>query len=84
MQPDPAHPVQAGLFNGEALVLWRLCRSTRRIHCFVAEWPGAYWLAVECAGGALLASDTLATIDAVLARSEAARLEWIGKGWTEE
>ena len=84
MQPEPIRPATVGLFNGEALTLWRLRRGATRISCFVAEWPGAYWLAVECAGGELLSSDTLATIDDVLARSDEDRSARLRAGWTED
>ncbi len=82
--PDPVRPHTVGLFNGEAVVLWRMRHRTGRIQCFVAEWPGAFWLGVECAGGTLLSSETLPSIDAVLARSEAARSVWAREGWIEE
>ncbi len=84
MQPEPTRPAAVGLFKGEALTLWRLRRDTTRIACFVAEWPGAFWLAVECAGGELLSSETLPSLDAVLARSDEARSAWIRQGWNEE
>jgi hypothetical protein len=84
VQPEPVRPDAAGLFNGEALTLWRLRRETTRISCFVAEWPGAFWFAVECAGGELLSSDTLPTIEAVLARSDEHRSALLREGWTEE
>lgn len=84
MQPQPPRPAPAGLFGGEALTLWRLRRGTARISCFVAEWPGAFWLAVECGGGALLFSETLPTLEAVLARSEENRSAWVREGWSEE
>ena len=84
VKPEPSRPVAAGLFNGEALTLWRLRRGATRISCFVAEWPGAFWLAVECAGGELLSSDTLATIDDVLARSDEDRSARLRDGWTED
>jgi hypothetical protein len=84
VQPEPIRPASVGLFNGEALTLWRLRRATARISCFVAEWPGAYWLAVECAGGELLSSETLPSVEAVLARSDEVRSTWLRQGWTEE
>jgi hypothetical protein len=84
VQPDPVRPLTVGLFNGEALTLWRLRHDAARICCFVAEWPGSYWLAVECAGGELLSSETLPTLEAVLARSDETRCAWICKGWIEE
>jgi hypothetical protein len=84
VQPERTRPAPAGLFNGEALTLWRLRRDTTRIACFVAEWPGAFWLAVECAGGELLSSETLPSLEAVLARSDEARSAWVRQGWIEE
>ncbi len=84
MKPQPSRPAAVGLFNGEALTLWRLRRGATRISCFVAEWPGAFWLAVECAGGELLSSDTLATIDDVLARSDEDRMARLRDGWRED
>ena len=84
MQPDPASPAPVGLFNGEAVVLWRLRRDAGRVRCFAAEWPAAFWLGVECAGGELLASETVPSLEAVLAGSEAARATWLRQGWTEE
>jgi hypothetical protein len=84
VQPEPTRPASVGLFHGEALTLWRLRRDTTRIACFVAEWPGAFWLAVECAGGELLSSETLPSLDAVLARSDEARSAWVRQGWNEE
>jgi hypothetical protein len=84
VQPEHTPPASIGLFNGEALTLWRLRHDTTRISCFVAEWPGAFWLAVECAGGELLSSETLPSIEAVLAKADEARSAWIRRGWTEE
>jgi hypothetical protein len=84
VQPEQARPASVGLFNGEALTLWRVRRGTSRISCFVAEWPGAYWLAVECAGGELLASETVPSLEAVLALSGEARAAWLRQGWIEE
>jgi len=84
VQPEPTRPASVGLFNGEALTLWRLRRGTTRISCFVAEWPGAFWIAVECAGGELLSSETLSSVEAVLARSEEVRSGWLRQGWAEE
>lgn len=84
MQPERTRAASVGLFNGEALPLWHLRRDTTRIACFVAEWPGAFWLAVECAGGELLSSETLPSLEAVLARSDEARSAWVRQGWIEE
>lgn len=84
VQPEPTRPEPVGLFNGEALTLWRLRRDGIRIACFVAEWPGAFWLAVECTGGELLSSETLPSLEAVLARSGEVRSSWLRQGWVEE
>jgi hypothetical protein len=84
VQPERTRAASVGLSKGEALTLWRLRRDTTRIACFVAEWPGAFWLAVECAGGELLSSETLPSLDAVLARSDEARSAWVRQGWNEE
>ncbi|MGE5199589.1 MAG: hypothetical protein ACM3H9_08100 [Rhodospirillaceae bacterium] len=84
MQPESTPPRPVGLFNGEAVTLWRLRHDGTRISCFVAEWPGSFWLAVECTGGELLSSETLPSLEAVLARSEEARASWIREGWVEE
>ena len=84
MQPEPTRPAAVGLFKGEALTLWRLRRDTTRVACFVAEWPGAFWLAVECAGGELLSSETLSSLEEVMTRSDQTRSAWILEGWTEE
>jgi hypothetical protein len=84
MQPYPIRPGTPGPFSGEALTLWRLRRDSAWIRCFVAEWPGAFWLAVECAGGELLTSETLPAIDVVLARSADVRAMLLREGWLEE
>jgi hypothetical protein len=84
VQPEQARPAPVGLFNGEPLTLWRLRRGKTWISCFVAEWPGALWLAVECAGGELLSSETLPSVEAVLARADEARSAWLRQGWSEE
>ena len=84
MQPEPTRPASVGLFNGEALTLWRLRRGATRVSCFVAEWPGAFWIAVECAGGELLSSETLPSIEAVLARSDQDRSALVREGWIED
>ena len=84
VQPEPTRPASVGLFNGEALTLWRLRRGATRVSCFVAEWPGAFWIAVECAGGELLSSETLPSIEAVLARSDHNRSALVREGWIED
>jgi hypothetical protein len=84
VQPEPIRPAPAGLFNGETLTLWRLRRGRTRVACFVAEWPGAFWLAVECPGGELLSSETLPSIEIVMTRSDEARSAWLRQGWMEE
>ena len=84
VQPDPASPAPVGLFNGEAVVLWRLRRDAGWVRCFVAEWPAAFWLGVECAGGELLASETLPTIEAVISHSADLRAALLREGWRED
>jgi hypothetical protein len=77
-------PRQTGLFQGEALVLWRLRRASGRLRCFVAEWPSGFWFAVECPGGELVVSETLTTIDAVIARAAEVKAPLLAEGWQEE
>jgi hypothetical protein len=84
VQPDAAAPTSVGLFNGEAVTLWRLRRDAAWVRCFVAEWPAAFWLGVECAGGELLVSETLPTIEAVLSQSVGVRSALLREGWREE
>jgi len=51
---------------------------------FVAEWPAGFWLRVECAGGELVVSVTLPTIDAVVARAGDVKAPLLNEGWLEE
>jgi hypothetical protein len=81
---DWPRPQQTGLFQGEALVLWRLRHASGHLRCFVAEWPTGFWLAVECPGGELVVSETLATIDAVIVRAAEVKAPLLAKGWQEE
>jgi hypothetical protein len=73
----------AGLFRGEAVVLWRLERPGGNLHCFVVEWPGAFWLGVECARGELRVSQTLPSLEAVVDHAEALRATLFAEGWHE-
>jgi len=77
-------PAPAGAFNGEAVTLWHLRHETGKLRCFVAEWPTGFWLAVECAGGELLVSETLPTIDAVITRATDVKAPLLNEGWLEE
>jgi hypothetical protein len=79
----PRPPV-AGPFNGEALTLWRLRHDSGNLRCFVAEWPSVFWLGVECAGGELVVSETLPTMDAVVARAADVKAPLLIEGWLEE
>ena len=81
---DWPRPHETGLFQGEALVLWRVKRESGHLRCFVAEWPAGFWLAVECPGGELVVSETLATIDAVVARAAEIKAPLLAEGWREE
>jgi hypothetical protein len=81
---DWPHARQNGLFQGEALVLWRLRRPSGHLRCFVAEWPSGFWFAVECPGGELVVSETLPGIDAVIARAAEVKAPLLAEGWQEE
>lgn len=77
-------PAAAGPFSGEALVLWRLRHESGNLRCFAAEWPIGFWLGVECAGGELIVSETLPTLDAVVARAADVKARLRDEGWLEE
>jgi hypothetical protein len=81
---DWPRPRQTGLFQGEALVLWRLRHASGHLRCFVAEWPSGFWFAVECPGGELVVSETLAAIDAVITRAAEVKATLLTEGWQEE
>jgi hypothetical protein len=81
---DWPRPQETGLFQGEALVLWRLRHPSGYLRCFVAEWPSGFWLGVECPGGELVVSETLATIEAVIARAAEIKAPLVTGGWREE
>jgi hypothetical protein len=81
---DWPRPRQTGLFQGEALILWRLRHTSRHLRCFVAEWPTGFWFAVECPGGELVVSETLSGIDAVIARAAEVKAPLLAEGWQEE
>jgi hypothetical protein len=72
------------MFGGEALTLWRLRRPAGNLRCFVVEWPGTYWLGVECAGGELLVSETLTGLTTVMARADQIKRPLLEEGWVEE
>ena len=76
-------PLTAGLFRGEAVTLWRLRLDDRTLHCFVSEWPGAYWLGVECSGHELVASETLPDIAAVVAHAAELHRSYLSEGWLD-
>ena len=65
----------------EAVTLWRL--QPGGLHCFVVEWPNAFWLGVEC-GAELTISETLPDIGAVLQRANAVKSTLLGQGWVED
>ncbi|MEK6629743.1 MAG: hypothetical protein AABY89_03290 [Acidobacteriota bacterium] len=76
-------PLAAGLFRGEAVTLWRLRLDDRPLHCFVSEWPGVYWLGVECSGHALVASQTLPDIAAVVTHAAELHRSYLSEGWLD-
>jgi hypothetical protein len=84
VRSDWPRPESTGLFNGEALVLWRLRRESGCLRCFVAEWQTGFWLGVDCPGGALVVSETLRTIDDVVTRAADIRTPLVQEGWREE
>jgi hypothetical protein len=77
-------PTTADPFCGEAVVLWRLRNASGNLRCFAAGWPRGFWLGVECAGGGLVLSETLSTIDAVMARAAEVKAPLLEEGWLEE
>jgi len=81
---DWPRPQQTGLFQGEALVLWRLRRPSGQLRCFVAEWPTGFWFAVECPGRELILSETLAAIDEVIVRAADVKASLLAEGWQED
>ncbi len=75
---------RAAMFGGEALTLWRLRCPQGHLRCFVVEWAEAYWLGIECAGGDLLVSETVAGITRVVSRAEQLKEPLLAEGWVEE
>ena len=65
-------------------MLWRLRNASGNRRCFAAVWPRGFWLGVECAGGGLVLSETLSTIDAVIARAAEVKAPLLIEGWLEE
>ena len=84
MPSEWPRPALAGPFNGEAVTLWRLRQESGNLRCFVAEWPAGFWIGVECAGGELIVSETLPTIDEVVARAGDVKAPLLNEGWLEE
>ena len=48
---------QLAHLRGEAVTLWRLERAKDKLHCFIVEPPGGFWLGVE-RGADLVFSET--------------------------
>jgi len=65
--------------RGAAVTLWRLERVKGRLHCFIVEPPGGYWLGVE--RGTDL--ETHAELDPALMRAESLESPLIVAGWIE-
>lgn len=80
----PRPDLSASVLGGEAVTLWRLRHASGQLHCFVAEWPDSYWLAVECAGGELVISETVPEIGALVRRADAIRNPLLAEGWSED
>jgi hypothetical protein len=68
--------------RGEAITLWRLKRAKDKLHCFIVEPPGGYWLAVE-RGADLIYSETHRELDPALMRADRLKSPLIVAGWTE-
>lgn len=68
--------------RGEAVTLWRLERAQDRLHCFIVEPPGGFWLGVE-RGPDLVFSETHSELDPALMRAEGLKSPLIVAGWTE-
>jgi hypothetical protein len=68
--------------RGEAVTLWRLERAKDKLHCFIVEPPGGYWLAVE-RGADLVFSETHRELDPALMRAESLKSPLIIAGCTE-
>ncbi len=68
--------------RGEAITLWRLERAKDKLHCFIVEPPGGYWLAVE-RGADLVFSETHRELDPALMRADGLKSPLIVAGWVE-
>jgi hypothetical protein len=73
---------QLAHLRGEAVTLWRLERAKDKLHCFIVEPPGGYWLGVE-RGADLVFSETHRELDPALMRAESLKSPLIVAGWTE-
>jgi hypothetical protein len=67
---------------GEAVTLWRLKRAKDKLHCFIVEPPGGYWLGVE-RGADLIFSETHSELDPALMRAESLKSPLLVAGWIE-
>jgi hypothetical protein len=68
--------------RGEAITLWRLERAKDKLHCFIVEPPGGFWLAVE-RGADLIFSETHRELDPALMRADGLKSPLIVAGWVE-
>ena len=73
---------QLARLRGEAVTLWRLERAKDKLHCFIVEPPGGFWLGVE-RGPDLVFSETHTELDPALVRAESLKSPLIVAGWTE-
>ena len=73
---------QLARLRGEAVTLWRLERAKDKLHCFVVEPPGGFWLGVE-RGPDLMFSETHTELEPALMRADSLKSPLIVAGWTE-
>ena len=73
---------QLAHLRGEALTLWRLERAQDKLHCFIVEAPGGFWLGVE-RGADLVYSETHSELEPALMRADSLKSPLIVAGWTE-
>ena len=73
---------QLARLRGEAVTLWRLERAKDKLHCFVVEPPGGFWLGVE-RGPDLVFSETHTELEPALMRADSLKSPLIVAGWTE-
>jgi hypothetical protein len=73
---------QLAHLRGEAVTLWRLERAKDKLHCFIVEPPGGFWLGVE-RGADLVYSETHTELQPALMRADSLKSPLIVAGWKE-